>query len=39
MSASQMRYFYNVHKSKMIKQGITPLSYFRFIEILNGMGF
>jgi len=39
MSASQMQYFYNVHKSKMIRAGITPLSYFRFIEILNDMGF
>lgn len=39
MSASQMQYLYNVHKSKMISQNISPLSYFRFMEILNGLGF
>lgn len=39
MSASQMQYLYNVHKSKMTKQKIKPLSYFRFVEILNGLGF
>jgi hypothetical protein len=39
MSASQMRYLYNVHKTKMTKQNCTPLSYFRFVEILNGLGF
>lgn len=39
MSASQMQYLYNVHKAKMIQQHVTPLSYFRFVEILNGLGF
>jgi hypothetical protein len=39
MSAQQMHYLYNVHKSKMTRQKITPLSYFRFVEILNGLGF
>jgi hypothetical protein len=39
MSASQMHYFYQVHKTKMIQQHLTPLSYFRFVEILNNLGF
>ena len=39
MSASQMIYLYNVHKTKMIKQHLKPLTYFRFVEILNGLGF
>lgn len=39
MSASQMIYLYNVHKAKMIRQHLAPLSYFRFVEILNGLGF
>lgn len=39
MSASQMRHLYNVHKSKMINEGVKPLSYFRFVEILTDLGF
>ena len=39
MSASQMRYLYNVHKTKMTHQKLKPLSYFRFVEILNNLGF
>lgn len=39
MSASQMTYLYNVHKSKMIRQHLTPLTYFRFVSILNSLGF
>ena len=39
MSASQMHYLYNQHKTKMIYQKLKPLSYFRFVEILNSLGF
>jgi hypothetical protein len=39
MSASQMIYLYQIHKTKMIHQHLTPLSYFRFVEILNSLGF
>ena len=39
MSTSQMRHLYNVHKSKMISEGIKPLSYVRFMEILSDLGF
>jgi hypothetical protein len=39
MSASQMQYLYNVHCAKMRAQGIQNLTYPRFVEILNGLGF
>ena len=39
MSASYMRYLYAVHQSKMIAQNATCLTYPRFVEILNGLGF
>lgn len=39
MSVSQMRHLFNVHKSKMISEGIKPLSYIRFMEILSDLGF
>lgn len=39
MSQSQMTYLYQVHKSKMIQQHLTPLSYPRFVSILNDLGF
>jgi hypothetical protein len=39
MSASQMHYLYNVHCAKMIRQHLSPLTYYRFREILTGLGF
>ena len=39
MSASHMRYLFQVHKAKMIQSGLTPLTYFRFVHILNDLGF
>jgi hypothetical protein len=32
-------YLYQCHRAKMIKQKCSPLSYFRFVEILNSLGF
>jgi hypothetical protein len=39
MSAQQMHYLYNIHVAKMRKQKCNPLSYQRFLEIMNGLGF
>lgn len=39
MTASQMIYLYQIHRAKMIKQHLEPLTYRRFISILSDLGF
>lgn len=39
MTQSQISYAYALHMRKMQGNGLTPLSYHRFLKIINQLGY